>query len=143
MFEFETQLKRLKHEVLTAVARLSIEENLTKENIEKIPYEIIKGEKARYRCCVYKEREVVLERAQLALSLTPNSKYGDINPDSVSLDTDEQIIYIVEAACDRCPINEFTVTELCRGCLAHRCKEACKFGAISYINGRAYINHDL
>lgn len=107
--------KRLKHEVLTAVARLSIEENLTKENIEKIPYEIIKGEKARYRCCVYKEREVVLERAQLALSLTPNSKYGDINPDSVSLDTDEQIIYIVEAACDRCPINEFTVTELCRG----------------------------
>lgn len=41
MFEFETQLKRLKHEVLTAVARLSIEENLTKENIEKIPYEII------------------------------------------------------------------------------------------------------
>ena len=52
MFEFETQLKRLKHEVLTAVARLSIEENLTKENIEKIPYEIIKGEKARYRCFV-------------------------------------------------------------------------------------------
>ncbi len=53
MFEFETQLKRLKHEVLTAVAKLSIEENLTKK-IYKIPYEIIKGEKARYRCCVYK-----------------------------------------------------------------------------------------
>ena len=37
MFQFETQLSKLKHMVLTEVARLAKEDRLTKENIEKIP----------------------------------------------------------------------------------------------------------
>lgn len=141
MFQFETQIHMLRHQVLTAVAKLGKENNLTKEAIEKIPYEIIPGDKAIYRCCVYKERAVLLERAERIAGVTEDGEIPDL--DTASIQEDEQIIYILESACDRCPINEFTVTDLCRGCLAHRCKEACKFGAITYINGMAYINHDL
>ena len=36
MFQFETQLKKLKHEVLTAVAKLAKEDSVTLNNIEKI-----------------------------------------------------------------------------------------------------------
>lgn len=141
MFQFETELSKIKHEVLTAVARLAKEENLTTEAIERVPYEVIKGEKARYRCCVYKERAIVLERAKLAAGFLANGDtiedlYIDIRPD-------EQIIYVIEAACDRCPINRYTVTDSCRNCLAHKCKEACNFGAITYVAGRAYINQEL
>ena len=49
MFQFETQLKKLKHEVLTEVAKLAKEDKITLENIEKIPYEVIKGVKPTYR----------------------------------------------------------------------------------------------
>ena len=50
MFQFETQLKKLKHEVLTEVAKLAKEDSVTLDNIEKIPYEVIKGNKPTYRC---------------------------------------------------------------------------------------------
>lgn len=141
MFQFETELNKIKHEVLTAVAKLAKEDKLNKEEIEKVPYEVIVGDKARYRCCVYKERAIVLERAKLAAGFLAN---GDNVEDSyVDIRPDEQIIYVIEAACDRCPINKYTVTDSCRNCLAHKCKEACNFGAITYVGGRAYINQEI
>lgn len=141
MFEFENQISKLKHEVLTAVAKLAIEDRITKENIEKVPYEVIQGETARYRCCVYKERAIVLERTKLAAGYLAN---GD-NQDGklVDIKDDDQIIYVIEAACDNCPINKYSVTDSCRNCLAHRCQEACNFGAITYVAGKAYINQEI
>lgn len=141
MFQFETQLKKLKHEVLTEVAKLAKDGNLTTESIEKIPYEIIKGDKAMYRCCVYKERAIVLERAKLAAGYLANG--DNIDDEFVDIKEDDQIIYVIEAACDRCPINKYSVTDSCRNCLAHKCHEACNFGAITYVAGRAYINQEL
>ncbi|MGL4772358.1 MAG: 4Fe-4S dicluster domain-containing protein [Clostridium sp.] len=141
MFQFETQLNKLKHEVLTEVAKLAKDDNLTKDNIEKIPYEVIKGDKANYRCCVYKERAIVLERAKLAAGYLAN---GDsVDDELIDIRPDEQIIYVIEAACDRCPINRYTVTDSCRNCIAHKCQEACNFGAITYVAGRAYINQEI
>ena len=138
MFEFETQLDKLKHEVLSSVARLAREDKVTKEEIEKVPYQVIKGEVANYRCCVYKERAIVLERAKLASGYLANGDNAD--QALINIDEDEQIIYVIEAACDNCPINKYAVTDSCRNCLAHRCQEACKFGAIQHVAGRAYIN---
>ena len=141
MFQFETQLKKLKHEVLAEVAKLAKEDSVTLDNIEKIPYEVIKGNKPTYRCCVYKERAIVLERAKLAAGCLAD---GDkIQEELVDIRPSEQIMYVIEAACDRCPINKYTVTDSCRNCIAHRCKEACKFGAISIVSGKAYINQEL
>ncbi len=141
MFQFETQLNKLKHKVLTEVAILAKEDKLTKENIEKIPYKVIKGNKAIYRCCVYKERAIVQERAKLAAGFLSN---GDVeDAELIDIKPDEQIIYVIEAACDRCPINKYSVTDSCRNCVAHKCKEACNFGAITYVGGRAYINQEI
>lgn len=141
MFQFENQLKKLKHEVLTEVAKLAKEGSLTKESIEKIPYEIIKGSKAMYRCCVYKEKAIVLERAKLAAGYLANG--DNVEDEFIDIREDDQIIYVIEAACDRCPINKYSVTDSCRNCLAHKCHEACNFGAITYAAGRAYINQEL
>lgn len=141
MFQFETQLNKLKHEVLTAVAKLAKEDKLTKEAIEKVPYEVIKGDKAMYRCCVYKERAIVLERAKLASGFLANG--DNVDAELIDIRPDEQIIYVIEAACDKCPINKFNVTDSCRNCLAHRCQESCNFGAISMVQGRAYINQEI
>ena len=42
------------------------------------------------------------------------------------------VIEVIEIACDECPIGGCEVTNACRGCLAHRCEDACRFGAISF-----------
>lgn len=139
MFQFETQLKKLKHEVLKNVAKLEKEGKLTSEELKKIPYEIIKGDKPQYRCCIYKERAIVSERAKLAAGYLPNGEEGEL----IDLKDSNQIIYVIEPACDRCPINKYNVTDSCRGCLAHKCMEACPVNAITQVNGRAYINQEL
>lgn len=141
MFQFETQLMKLKHEVLKEVAKLAKEDKISLESIEKVPYEVIKGDKAQYRCCVYKERAIVLERAKLASGYLANG--DNFDTELIDIRPDEQIIYVIEAACDRCPINKFNITDSCRNCLAHRCKENCNFGAITIVGGRAYINQEL
>lgn len=140
MITFETQLKKLKYLVLKEVAKMTIDGRLSKEEIEKVPFDIIKGDKAEYRCCVYKERAIVYERAKLAMGCLPN---GQIADEFVNIEDDDQIIYVIEAACDKCPINRYVVTEACRGCLQHKCMEVCHAGAITRAAGKAYINHEV
>lgn len=139
MAVFETELKKLKYEVLKEVAGLAKDGKINQEELEIVPYNIIKGEKPRYRCCVYHERAIVKERAKLAAGYIPN---GDRPGKLIEAKDDDQIMYIIEAACDRCPINKYTITEACRGCLQHSCMEVCNANAITRINGRAYINQD-
>lgn len=124
MRKFETDVQLVKYEVLKEVSKLALDGTLHEKQrtIQKI---VDPGPKARFRCCIYKEREITKKRVKLAMG-------GDKrNPN---------IIEVIGAACDECPINRFTITEACRGCLAHRCTEACPVGAIYHVGQRAYIN---
>lgn len=136
---FETELKKLKYEVLREVAILAKEDRINEKNLNAIPYKIIPGTKPTYRCCVYHERAILKERAKLAAGYISN---GDDVEYSME-DDDDQILYVIEAACDTCPINKYTITEVCRGCIEHKCMEVCPANAITRINGKSYINQDL
>lgn len=126
MRNFESDVQFIKYEVLKEVVKLTLEGTLSKK-YKSIAKTIIPGPKPRTRCCIYKEREIVNERVKLAMG-------GNKDNDNV--------IEVISVACDECPINRFTVTEACRGCLAHKCTEVCPVGAIYTINQRSYINHE-
>ena len=116
MYRFDTKVQYLKYKVLREVACHAWDDTLM-ENILTIPKNIVPGNKPTMRCCVYKERAILGERVQLAMG-------HDLNSD--------RVIEVIEIACDECPSAGFEVTDTCRGCLAHRCEEVCKRGAISY-----------
>jgi [FeFe] hydrogenase (group B1/B3) len=139
MFQFDNQLLKLKHEVLTRVAVLAKQNRISKEEIEKVPYTIISGDVAMYRETVEHEREVVLERAKLAAGYKPN---GINAQELVNIDEEKQILYVIKTACDRCPTKKFEVTDACRNCIAHKCDSVCNFDAITYVDGNAYIDPD-
>lgn len=116
MRKFDTKVQHLKYKVLTEVARLAFEDKLL-ENITDIPKILVPGKQPTMRCCVYKERAILGERVKLAMG-------GDrSNPN---------IIEVIDIACDECPVGGFEITESCRGCIAHRCEEACPRGAIAF-----------
>ena len=69
------------------------------------------------RCCVYKERAILAERVKLAMGGSAD------NPN---------VIEVIDIACDECPVGGYEVTNACRGCLAHRCEDVCRRGAISF-----------
>ena len=116
MRKFDTKVQHWKYKVLREVARLAWEDRLL-EDILDIPKKLIQGTEATIRCCVYKERAILGERVKLAMGGDPS------NPN---------VIEVLEIACDECPVGGYEVTNACRGCLAHRCEDVCKFGAISF-----------
>ena len=116
MHKFDTKVQLLKYKVLRSVASHAWAGDLN-DSILDIPKEIIPGNTPTMRCCVYKERAILAERVKLALG-------GDRrNPN---------VIEALDIACDDCPTGGYVVTENCRGCLAHRCEDACPVGAISH-----------
>lgn len=116
MRKFDTKVQHLKYKVLREVAREAWNGTLT-QNLLDIPKTIVPGNEPTMRCCVYKERAILGERVKIAMG-------GDKeNPN---------VIEVIEIACDECPMGGYEVTEACRGCLAHRCEDVCRRGAITF-----------
>ena len=61
----DATILKIKHEVLTEVAKLAFAGELD-EKKDNLPYEIIPGPGARLRCCHSKEREINGKRVSLA-----------------------------------------------------------------------------
>ena len=116
MRKFDTKVQHLKYKVLREVARLAWNDTLL-DHVLDIPKTIVPGNTPTMRCCVYKERAILGERVKLAMG-------GDYeNPN---------VIEVIDIACDECPMGGYEVTNACRGCLAHRCEDVCRFGAITF-----------
>lgn len=116
MRKFDTKVQHLKYKVLREVAAQAWEDTLL-DNLLDIPKIIIPGNTPTMRCCVYKERAILGERVKLAMG-------GGANENNV--------IEVIDIACDECPMGGYEVTNACRGCLAHRCEDVCRRGAISF-----------
>ncbi len=114
--KFDTKVQILKYKVLKEVARQAWKDTLW-ENLLDIPKIIVPGKEPTMRCCVYKERAILAERVKIAMGGNKDN---------------HNIIEVIDIACDECPAAGYEVTSSCRGCLAHRCEEACKRGAISF-----------
>ncbi len=116
MRKFDTKVQYLKYKVLREVARHAWNDTLL-ESVMDIPKTIVPGKVPTMRCCVYKERAILGERVKIAMG-------GDIN--------NPNVIEVIDIACDECPAAGYEVTASCRGCLANRCEDVCKKGAISF-----------
>lgn len=114
--KFDTQVQHLNYKVIREVARKAWNRQLMEGMID-IPKIIIPGSEATSRCCVYKERAIVAERVKIAVG-------GDC--------TKKNVIEVIDIACDECPVGGYDIGDACRGCIAHRCTDACKRGAIYY-----------
>lgn len=116
MRKFDTKVQHLKYKVLREVARLQWNDTLL-DKVLDIPKTIVPGSTPTMRCCVYKERAILQERVKIAMGGNKDNK---------------NVIEVIDIACDECPVGGYEVTNACRGCLAHRCEDVCRLGAISF-----------
>ena len=61
---------QIKNEVLQKTAEYAFK-NILAEKAEDIPFEIISGIKPQFRCCVYREREIIRQRVRLSMGQLP------------------------------------------------------------------------
>ncbi len=132
MLTNDATIMKIKHEVNYEVAKL-VYEGTFEEQKDEIPFKMIPGLKPKFRCCVYKEREIIRQRVRLAEGLNPNDNGHE---DS------KNVIQVIGSACADCPLSHYLVTDNCRKCMAKACQQSCKFGAITMGRDRAYIDPD-
>ena len=147
MRQFKSEVAKIKNDVLREIARFTFESSL-EEEIDKLPRSLIQTNTSYYRCCVYKERAIVADRAKFALGfstkeLDSEERLGDIVSNRLEgHEINGPVLDVIETACDRCPIHKFIVTDACRGCVAHYCLNTCTQDAITIIERKAHIDQD-
>jgi [FeFe] hydrogenase (group B1/B3) len=137
----------LKRDVLERIIRAFFSENF-QENIRLIPFNMRpnKSTETLFRCCIYKEREILRGRVVAGLGFSIEAKDETLDLSKYAREAlkrkepEENPIIVIETACKGCVPNRIYVTDLCQGCIANSCRKACKFNAIRIINNRAVID---
>ena len=102
---FDNKVQEIKYKVLREVAIQTWKGNDVFAEFNEVASKVIPKDVPPQRCCIYKDRAVVAERMRLAIG---GSK------------KDDHVVQVIEIACDECPEAGYVVTDLCRGCLAHK-----------------------
>ena len=126
MYADENVIK-IKHDVLYEVAKLAFADEL-EEKRDGIAQSLIPGPTPQFRCCIYKEREIIRQRVRLAEGKAPG------------MHDDGNIVQVISSACEDCPISSYVVTDNCQNCIGKSCINACNFGAIEMGRHRSHID---
>ena len=141
-----TEAVGLKTEILERIVKAFFSDDF-EENARLIPYDMRpKGAEVPYRCCLYKERAILKERVKAGLGF---SLEEDVESKLLSTYAKEALerkepekdpLTVLDGACVGCVPSRIYVTDLCQGCVARACQNACKFGAITIVDGRSKID---
>lgn len=143
----QSVVTELRRKIFAEVARVAYESENFESDLEEIPFRITPDEEPKYRESIYRERQIASERVRLAmgLSLRPANKPVHItcgmNQSTIAEKYYEPpLMQVIPSACDKCPDNEYYVSNQCRNCVARSCMKACPKGAISTLKGKAHID---
>ena len=114
---------------------------------EDLPYKIVPGDQPLHRESIFLERAIAGERVRLAmgLSLRPVQSRTLMTEGMDHAAIAEQyyeppLVNIIPYACHACPTNRYQVTEHCQNCLAASCQQVCPRDAVSFVNGKSFID---
>ena len=142
------QTSHLKREILVRLIKSFLSDNF-EENTRLIPYDMRpKGHEVPYRCCIYKEREILRDRTIAGLGCSieetdDSTLLSELAKDALKREKpDERPLTVLTTACKGCVPSRIYVTDLCQGCVARPCENVCKFGAIKVTDGKSKIDPD-
>jgi len=109
---------------------------------------MIKKDDPPFRCCIYKDREIIKYRAIASLGFTLENEFEIDNTllsDYAKLALKREkptfpILTFIDEACKACVRTNYFVTNVCKNCVAKPCIMNCPREAISTINNSANIN---
>ena len=138
----------IRKKVFTEIARMAYS-GKGYEGVDDLPYVIVPGDQPLHRESVFLERAIASERVRLAMGLNmrPIQTRQLLTEGMDAAAVAEQyyeppLINIIPYACHACPTNQYRVTESCQNCLAASCQKVCPKGAISFVNGKSFIDKE-
>ncbi len=145
----DTEVRKIRRRVFTEIANLAYDSDNLKDDMEALPYTIVREEENADYGSIYRKRAIVRERLRLALglSLRPENEPVHLTQGLEESNIDEKyyeppLMQVIPSACNACPENMYRVTDRCMGCTAHPCQEVCPRGAISFVDGVSRIDQE-
>lgn len=145
----DTSVRKYRREIFKEVAQLGFKgnEKTLKDDMEEIPYKMVNENTENYRDSIYRARSIVRERIRLAmgLSLRPENRPTPLAQGVESSNISDKyyeppLMQVIPSACAACEEKGYEVSNMCKGCVAHPCMVVCPKGAISFQNGKSYID---
>ena len=138
----------IRKNVFTEVARMAYAGS-DYTNAEDLPYKIVPGDQPLHRESIFLERAIAGERVRLAMGLgirpiQTRSLMTEGMDAAAGADQSyaPPLVNSSPYACHACPEKQYKVTVGCQNCLAASCQQVCPKGAISFVNGRSFIDKD-
>lgn len=138
MLNLNNNAANIKRDILTRIARLTLQGKLEDE-AHYIPSEIEPKGSKPFRCCIYRDREILKMRviASLGASIEDYDSHDDkpIADYAREAMTREKptlpILTVLHEACNACVRSHYMVTNACQGCFARPCMVNCPKKAIT------------
>lgn len=135
-------------ELLLNICQLLENDELAK-GIDRIPITMRPKNRQNIRCCVHKDRAVLKYKLMAMLGFDINDESDELTSLATyverhlqSNNQSDKMMTVVDEACSACVKNNYIVTNMCRGCDARGCALNCPKKCISFVDGKANINHD-
>jgi [FeFe] hydrogenase (group B1/B3) len=131
--------------VLTAVAESFLQHRF--DDLDNLPSALMPDEAAPVRGSTAKDRQILKEAAIAVLGLTPSHEDVSKNLSDFAKaalkrpSAEKATVSVLPSACAACMKTQFTVTEMCRGCVARPCEVNCPKKTISVTN-KAFIHQE-
>ena len=138
----------IRKKVFSEVAKMAYSGN-DYSKAEDLPFIIVPGDQPLHRESIFLERAIAGERVRLAMGLSVRSvQTRSLTTEGMDHAAIAQQYYepplvnVIPYACHVCPSNQYKVTVGCQNCLAQSCQRVCPREAISFKNGRSFIDTD-
>ena len=118
---------------------------------DHIPTDIKPDDSTPFRGSLEKDRQIIKEQCLTAMGFSPDdgidanahtlAEFGKMALERKVLVASQ--IAVIPSACNRCAKPHHVVSNMCQGCFARPCQENCPKKAISFVNGKAFIDETL
>lgn len=119
-------------------------------HIDDVPAQVLPDGFQCYHCNIENDRDIVRQICMAVLGFSPADEEGSKRPlhdyAAQALKREKlepSKISVINSACMACRKERYIVSDLCRACIARPCQVNCPKNAISFVNGKAFIDQDL
>lgn len=145
--KYDNNAMRLKRDVLIRVAKHFLGKN--DDTLDREPLNMRPKNEPYSRCCVFKDRAILKYRFMAGMGIPVTDEKDELTSleeyKQGALDREkpnENILTVIDIACQGCVEAQYVVTDACQGCLARPCTLNCPKDVIEIKKGRARIDHD-
>ena len=148
MLTAKNNLFPIRNNILEKVAASFINHNFA--NIDDVPAEVIPENSVCYHGNIAKDRNIVKQICLAVMGFCPedeadeNKKLSDYAKEALERTIlPRSKLSVINEACMACRKERYIVSNMCRSCIARPCQVNCPKGAISFVDGKAFIDQDL